>query len=197
MRIILGIILCLFLTDKAQTQNYWQQNADYKINVDLNVKNNNYKGNQEILYKNNSRDTLNKIFFHLYFNAFKVGSDMAVRLENGDDKNKRFDININDLRPEEEGFLNVTNLKQDEIKIETYLSDTILEVILANPLLPGESSIFTMDFNGQVPITIRRAGRDSPMGVKFSMAQWYPKISEYDYEAVSYTHLTLPTIYSV
>ena len=182
MRIIIVIILCLFLTDKAQTQNYWQQNADYKINVDLNVKDNTYKGDQEILYKNNSRDTLNKIFFHLYFNAFKVGSDMAVRLENGDDKNKRFDININDLRPEEEGFLNVTNLKQDEIKIETYLSDTILEVILANPLLPGESSIFTMDFNGQVPITIRRAGRDSPMGVKFSMAQWYPKISEYDYE---------------
>ena len=39
-----------------------------------------------------------------------------------------------------------------------------------------------MDFKGQVPITIRRAGRDSPMGVKFSMAQWYPKMSEYDYE---------------
>ena len=62
------------------------------------------------------------------------------------------------------------------------MSDTILEIILANPLLPGETSLFTMDFKGQIPIIIRRAGRDSPMGVKYSMAQWYPKISEYDYE---------------
>ena len=182
MRNIIGVILFLFLSITVHSQNYWQQNADYKIEVDVNERNNTYKGNQEIVYKNNSRDTLNKIFFHLYFNAFKVGSDMAVRLKNGDDINTRFDVDISELKADEEGFLNVTNLKQDDLKVETYLSDTILEVTLAKPLEPGDSSIFTMDFNGQVPITIRRAGRDSPMGVKFSMAQWYPKISEYDYE---------------
>ncbi len=114
MKNIVALILCLFINNTAQTQNYWQQNADYKIFVDVNAKRNSYKGNQEILYKNNSRDTLNKIFIHLYFNAFKVGSDMAVRLENGDDNNKRFDVNINELKPEEEGFLNVNNLKQDD-----------------------------------------------------------------------------------
>ena len=145
MRNILALILCLLLNNTAQTQNYWQQNADYKINVDVNAKNNTYKGNQEVIYKNNSRDTLNKIFFHLYFNAFKAGSDMAVRLENGDDNNKRFDVNINDLKPEEEGFLNVTNLKQDDLKVETYLSDTILEVTLANPL-PGVNNEFGDNF---------------------------------------------------
>ena len=182
MRNIIGVILFLFLSITVHSQNYWQQNADYKIVVDVNERNNTYKGNQEIVYKNNSRDTLNKIFFHLYFNAFKVGSDMAVRLKNGDDINTRFDVDISELKADEEGFLNVTNLKQDDLKVETYLSDTILEVILANPLEPGDSSVFTLDFNGQVPVTIRRAGRDSPMGVKFSMAQWYPKISEYDYE---------------
>ena len=80
MRNILALILCLLLNNTAQTQNYWQQNADYKINVDVNAKNNTYKGNQEVIYKNNSRDTLNKIFFHLYFNAFKAGSDMAVNV---------------------------------------------------------------------------------------------------------------------
>ena len=175
-------LLTLFLFDSVQSQNYWQQNADYTIFVDVNAKTNSYKGNQEIIYTNNSRDTLNKVFFHLYFNAFKVGSDMAVRLKNGDDINTRFDVDISKLMPEEEGFLKVNNLKQDNLSVETYVSDTILEVTLANPILPGNSSVFTMDFKGQVPITIRRAGRDSPMGVKFSMAQWYPKISEYDYE---------------
>jgi len=175
-------LLTLFLFNTVQSQNYWQQNADYNIFVDVNAKTNSYKGNQEIIYTNNSQDTLNKVFFHLYFNAFKVGSDMAVRLKNGDDINTRFDVDISKLTPEEEGFLKVNNLKQDNKSVETYVSDTILEVILVNPILPGNSSVFKMDFKGQVPVTIRRAGRDSPMGVKFSMAQWYPKISEYDYE---------------
>lgn len=176
------IFLSLLFINSIKSQNYWQQEVDYKINVDVNAKKNSFKGDQEILYTNNSLDTLNKVFFHLYFNAFRKGSDMAVRLNNGDDINTRFDIDISKLKSEEEGFLNVSNLKQDDINVETYLSDTILEVTLANPILPGDSSVFTMDFKGQIPITIRRAGRDSPMGVKFSMAQWYPKISEYDYE---------------
>ncbi len=178
----IALFSSLLFIDSIQSQNYWQQEVDYKILVDVNAKNNSYKGSQEIVYTNNSQDTLNKVFFHLYFNAFKKGSEMAIRLDNGDDANTRFDVDINKLEPEEEGFLNVRNLKQDNIKVETFLSDTILEVTLADPLLPGNSSVFTMDFKGQVPITIRRAGRDSPMGVKFSMAQWYPKMSEYDYE---------------
>ena len=178
----IALFSSLLFIDSIQSQNYWQQEVDYKILVDVNAKNNSYKGSQEIVYTNNSQDTLNKVFFHLYFNAFKKGSEMAIRLDNGDDANTRFDVDINKLEPEEEGFLNVSNLKQDNTKVETFLSDTILEVTLADPLLPGNSSVFTMDFKGQVPITIRRAGRDSPMGVKFSMAQWYPKMSEYDYE---------------
>ena len=176
------ILLFLLLTSYSFGQNYWQQEANYKIFVDINVKNNRYKGNQEIIYTNNSNDTLNKIFIHLYFNAFKASSDMAERLVSGDDVNTRFDINLKELKPEEEGYLDVFNLKQDNTYVDSFVSDTILEVTLANPLVPGQSSIFSMDFKGQVPITIRRAGRDSPMGVKFSMAQWYPKISEYDYE---------------
>ena len=80
------------------------------------------------------------------------------------------------------GFLKVSNLKQDNVEVESFVSDTILEVTLANPLLPGDSTVFTMNFEGKVPVTIRRAGKNSPMGVRLSMAQWYPKISEYDYE---------------
>ena len=176
------LFFALVFTLSTNGQNSWQQNANYKIYIDVDVKKNTFKGSQEVLYTNNSPDTLNKVFFHLYFNAFRPESDMSERLNNGDDNNRRFDINIKDLEPHEYGQLKVNNLKQDGINIDSYVSDTILEVTLTNPILPGESSLFTMNFNGQIPITIRRAGRDSPMGVKYSMAQWYPKISEYDYE---------------
>ena len=176
------LFFALVFTLSINGQNSWQQNANYKIYIDVDVKKNTFKGSQEVLYTNNSPDTLNKVFFHLYFNAFRPESDMAERLNNGDDNNRRFDVNIKDLEPHEYGQLKVSNLKQDGLNIDSFVSDTILEVTLTNPILPGESSLFTMNFNGQIPITIRRAGRDSPMGVKYSMAQWYPKISEYDYE---------------
>ncbi len=176
------LFFALVFTLSINGQNSWQQNANYKIYIDVDVKKNTFKGSQEVLYTNNSPDTLSKVFFHLYFNAFRPESDMAERLNNGDDNNRRFDVNIKDLEPHEYGQLKVNNLKQDGLNIDSFVSDTILEVTLTNPILPGESSLFTMNFNGQIPITIRRAGRDSPMGVKYSMAQWYPKISEYDYE---------------
>ena len=63
-------LIFLLVTSYSLGQNYWQQEANYKIFVDINVNNNIYKGNQEIIYTNNSSDTLNKIFIHLYFNAF-------------------------------------------------------------------------------------------------------------------------------
>ena len=138
------VFVSLLFLNNIQGQNYWQQKADYKISVDVNVKNNKYKGYQEIRYTNNSRDTLNKIFFHLYFNAFRPESDMAERLISADDSNKRFNVNLKNLKPEEQGYLEVSNIKQDNINLNSDVSDTILEIILANPLLPGETSLFTM-----------------------------------------------------
>jgi len=85
------LFFTLLITLTISGQNNWQQNADYKIYVDVNVKKNTYSGTQEVLYTNNSLDTLNKVFFHLYFNAFRPESDMAERLSTGDDVNSRFE----------------------------------------------------------------------------------------------------------
>ena len=107
---------------------------------------------------------------------------MSVRVKTGKDKNTRFDTDIDSLRPDEIGYLKVLNLKQDGVTLKNELSETILEVLLSDPLGPGESTRLTLDFEGQVPKLVRRAGRNSAEGVALSMAQWYPKIAEYDYE---------------
>jgi aminopeptidase N len=61
-------------------------------------------------------------------------------------------------------------------------SETILEVPLNSPIAPGKSALFELAFEGHVPDVIRRAGKNSSEGVAFSMAQWYPKMAEYDSE---------------
>ena len=176
------LLMLLAFCSLTYSQNYWQQSVNYKMEVDINVKTFKYSGKQELLYTNNSPDSLKKVFYHLYFNAFQPGSEMSVRVKTGKDKNTRFDIDIDSLRPDEIGYLKVFNLKQDGVILKNELSETILEVLLSDPLGPGESSLLTLDFEGQVPKLVRRAGRNSAEGVALSMAQWYPKIAEYDYE---------------
>ena len=173
--------LTLLSTSFVSAQ-YWQQAIDYTIEVELDHETAQYKGTQTVVYTNNSPETLHKVFFHQYFNAFQPGSEMAIRLKNAGDKNGRFKVNIDSLSPKQQGFLKVIDLTQDGVMAEVVDSETILEVSLAQALAPGESTTFKMSFEGQVPDVIRRAGKNSKEGIAFSMAQWYPKMAEYDYE---------------
>ena len=171
-----------FLSASFVSAQYWQQAVDYTIEVALDHETAQYKGTQTVVYTNNSPETLHKVFFHQYFNAFKPGSEMAIRLKNAGDKNGRFKVDIDSLSPKQQGFLKVIGLTQDGVLAEVVDSETILEVSLAQALAPGESTTFKMSFEGQVPDVIRRAGKNSKEGIAFSMAQWYPKMAEYDYE---------------
>lgn len=161
---------------------YWQQHADYKMEVDMDVKSYQYTGKQELVYTNNSPDTLRRVFYHLFFNAFQPGSEMDVRSRTIADPDSRVGDRISKLKPNEIGYLNVINLEQDGNSIVHKTVGTILEVDLAKPIAPGESTTFHMDFKGQVPVQIRRSGRNNAEGVALSMTQWYPKLAEYDFE---------------
>ena len=166
----------------AVCQTYWQQKVDYKMVVDMDVESHQYEGIQSLVYNNHSPDTLKSVYFHLFYNAFQPDSEMAIRLKNGKDPNTRFQVNFDTLQPQNQGYLKVTNLKQDGVNLVPKTAGTILEVPLAKPLLPNQSTEFTLAFSGQVPSMIRRAGKNSKDGVALSMAQWFPKMAEYDFD---------------
>ena len=178
----------------AQSSTYWQQHVNYKIDVVIDVKNYQYKGKQELVYTNNSPDTLKRVYYHLFNNAFQPGSEMDVRLQNIKDPDKKMidtlkvggksivESRIKNLKPNEIGYLNILNFKQDGRIAKTKTVGTILEVTLAKPILPHSKTTFTLDFYGQVPVMVRRSGRNNVEGVEFSMAQWYPKMAEFDFE---------------
>ena len=71
------LILLLVLSSATYAQNYWQQAVNYKMDVDIDVRTFQYSGKQELLYTNNSPDTLKKVFYHLYFNAFQPESEIG------------------------------------------------------------------------------------------------------------------------
>ena len=185
--------LALALSAQAQ-DNHWQQQADYQMNVTMNVKNFQYKGVQKVTYINNSPDTLTTVFFHLYFNAFQPNSEMDANLQTLPDPDGRMATNVGTpqrpiyesriakLTPDEIGYLRVKKLTQDGVPATISHESTILKVILPTPILPHSRTVLGLDFEGQVPVMIRRAGRNSPDGVALSMAQWYPKMVAYDHK---------------
>ncbi len=186
--------LLTFGTVMSQNTIYWQQHVDYKMDVVMDVKNYKYHGNQELIYTNNSQDTLKRVFYHLYYNAFQPGSEMDMRLQNIPDPDSRMvhkikvdgkelkESRISKLKPNEMGYLKISNFKQDGVDAVAKEIGTILEVTLTKPLLPNSKTKFTLDFDGQIPVHIRRAGRNNKEGVELSMAQWYPKMAEFDFE---------------
>ena len=161
---------------------YWQQHVDYKMEINMDVKTYTYTGKQELQYTNNSPDTLTSVYYHLYFNAFQPGSEMDVRSRTIPDPDPRVADRISKLNDNEIGYLKVQSLEQDGVALKYKTEGTILEVMLNKPVPPGASTAFNMQFNGQVPVQIRRSGRNSKEGVALSMSQWYPKMAEYDFE---------------
>ncbi|WKD85448.1 Aminopeptidase N [Polaribacter huanghezhanensis] len=191
------IILSFFIgmvAANAQKKGYWQQHVNYTMNVDVDVNNFQYNGTQKLVYTNNSSDALTKVYYHLFYNAFQPDSEMNARLQDIADPDGRmttksgtkekpiYESRISKLKPNEIGYLKVLTLKQNGKNVHFETAGTILEVTLNTPIKPGSKVTFDMTFKGQLPVHIRRAGRNNPDGVAMSMAQWYPKMAEYDFE---------------
>src|SRR5260221_312347 len=192
------LVVCssLIVVSYAQPDR-WQQRVKYSMNIDMNVQSNQFTGKQKLEYWNNSPDTLTRVFYHLYFNAFQPNSMMDTRSRrqgsivirtdrNGNpivDWDQRIRDRILNLMPDETGYQKIISLKMNGRPQTFDVLETILEVKLDKPILPKSKVVFDMDFQAQVPLQIRRSGRDNPTTkVRYSMSQWYPKMCEYDYE---------------
>lgn len=178
----------------VHAQNYWQQEVDYKMNINVDTEKYQYQGDMNLTYYNNSPDELDRIYLHLYYNAFQPGSLMDERLKHIADPDSRMTVNtgtkenpmfqsrIASLKPNEIGFQRINSFKQNGKNLETKVMGTILEVMLAQPIAPGTSQVFEIEWLAQVPQIIRRGGRNNAEGIDFSMSQWYPKVAQYDNE---------------
>nr|WP_321221340.1 M1 family metallopeptidase [uncultured Psychroserpens sp.] len=177
-----------------KTDHYWQQQADYTMEIDMDVKTYQFTGKQNIEYTNNSPDDLHRVYYHLYFNAFQPGSEMDARLQSikdpdgrmtnntGTKENPVYESRISKLKDDEIGFINVKSLQLEGNKLDYEIEGTVMIVDLKSPIKAGETVEFDMEFTGQVPVQIRRSGRNNAEGVALSMTQWYPKLAEYDNE---------------
>ncbi|AYN00636.1 M1 family metallopeptidase [Chryseobacterium sp. 3008163] len=182
--IIFAFIISQF---QAQQNAYYQQAAQYKMDIDVNAEKFTYEGNQTLNYSNNSPDELNVVYFHLYWNAFKPNSMMDQRVagqgKNGDSRLQKDGISrLASIPKDQEGAQNIHWIKQNGKNLKFEIQETVMKVYLNEALKPNSKTTFTMEWDAVIPQQIRRSGRNNREGVDMTMTQWYPKIAEYDYD---------------
>ena len=175
-------IFILLAVQLSFSQNYWQQHVEYEMDIAVDVSDFTYDGDQSIIYTNNSNDTIKKVYYHLFFNAFKPNSQMDIRSRTIRDPDRRVGSRIVALEEKDYGDISVSALKQDGKDVYYEVNETVLLARLNKPLLPGKKTKLSMVFTAQVPLQIRRSGKLNKEGIDMTMTQWFPKLAEYDSE---------------
>ena len=174
-------IIILVVTNNAlATEDYWQQYVHYDFKVRLDTEKHALSGDVIITYKNNSPDTLDRIYLHLYPNAFKNENSTLAK------EAKRY-YRDRSITPENNGYIDIlefriarkdTSIIPADAPVVAYrVDDTILESKLPETLPPGEELQLYIKFYEKITSLVSRGGW---RGNQFDLAQWYPKLVVYD-----------------
>jgi hypothetical protein len=177
--IAISLSLCLLANRGRGQTGLNMQHLDYAMDIRFDAAGNKFTGYQQLKYRNDSPDTLNCLFYHLFYNAFQHGSQMenrAMFIRDQDGLGQK----IRSLKPDEEGYEQIDSVKIDGVLQNFTIEGTILKVNLKNSFLPKTTQIIECWFKSQVPKMLVRTGRNNSEQVGFTMTQWYPKLAAYD-----------------
>jgi hypothetical protein len=153
---------------------YWQQKVDYNIAVRLNDKAHLLEGHIKINYQNNSPDTLDYIYFHLWPNGYKNNQTALARQFLNQGK-----TNLQFALPSERGFIDSLQFNVDNKSVQVKQTEhiDIIKIVLDKQLLPSKSIEISSPFRVKIPGDFSRLGHD---GNSYQVSQWYPKPAVYD-----------------
>ncbi|MHB1277924.1 MAG: gluzincin family metallopeptidase [Bacteroidia bacterium] len=175
---LLILVCTCFLYSPLYSQEvkpYFQQEVQYKIAVRLDDSLHMLYGEVELYYTNNSPDTLDFIYMHLWPNAYKNNSTaLAKQLIRNNNSKLQF------AGEEKRGWIDSLNFT-DERGVLNWEYDPeyidICKVSLREPLYPGKSMTISTPFTVKLPGDFSRLGH---VGRSYQISQWYPKPAVYD-----------------
>ncbi|MCB0641810.1 MAG: M1 family metallopeptidase [Phaeodactylibacter sp.] len=167
---------CLLPAGQGQNTAYFQQKVHYDIEVQLDDELHQLAGTMRLSYTNQSPETLEQLYFHLWPNAYaQRNSELGLQLTRFGDTEFYF------ARPEDRGGLDTLSFSQEHTTLDgnTAIDSEFYAVQLLNPLLPGATAVVDVVFRVRIPKSFSRLGR---VGQSYQITQWYPKPAVYDSE---------------
>ncbi|MCX6236574.1 MAG: M1 family metallopeptidase [Bacteroidia bacterium] len=161
---------------KASSQEYFQQEVNYRMHVTLNDKRNELNAFETVEYINNSPDSLRFLYFHLWPNGYLNNkTELAKQLLGSKGKAKLF----ND--PELKGFIDSLDFNIDGQRVKWNLlpnQSDICQIWLNKILKPGDTIKIATPFHVKIPKGV--TSRLGHIGESYQISQWYPKPAVYD-----------------
>ena len=178
----LSLLCFLLITNTLDARHgYWQMEVQYDIVIDFDANSHKFTGLQQVKLINHSPEALDRVYFHLYYNAFQPNSMMDMHSANVVDPDRRVGNRISRLRPNEVGYHDIKLIRMDGEECEFQITETVMDVFIPYLIMPGDTATFYLEYESQVPLQIRRTGRSNEEGIAYSMAQWYPKVAQFDH----------------
>ncbi len=165
-------LLAMLTAAPAAAADYFQQFVHYTINVKLDSERKWISGSEQIVYVNNSPDTLREFYLHLYPNAFR-NKDVPYQK----DKQRQYNLTLRDVPEKNRGWLDLYEVRVNGDTVSVAVEGTLAHMDLPRPLAPRDSMTLSFTFDGKVRKGADRAGYS---GNHFDFAQWYPKVVVYD-----------------
>ena len=155
--------------DGKPGENYWQNKSEYNIKVNLDPRTKLLQGSEDIVYYNNSPDSLTQIVVRLYYNISKPNARrdfyLSEKAINDGVQLKKISVRNNEIKIDDKSLLNVTG--------------TNLSIKLVEKLAPKSKINLSIDWEAKIPEvqSIRYGSYDS---TSMFVAYWYPQVSVYD-----------------
>ena len=165
--ILFGLVTSKLFSDPIDS--YWQQKVDYDMDIVLHDSIRQITGKSTIKYTNNSPDSLDKIYMHLYPNAFQVGSVKYREYIGNSGRESRAKYFKNRL----DGFTSKIDIHEFSVAmpkngsswihkipiLELFeIDDTILKAKFFKKIGPGETVRIDLDWTHHVGDMVERAG---------------------------------------
>ncbi len=168
--------IAVLVSSNLFSQDYFQQEVDYQINVTLDDLNHELTGDITLTYTNNSPDELPFIWMHLWPNAYKNGKTALAKQQFREGNMFLFYAMDKAL-----GYIDQLDFQANGAKIEWEFHPEHIDIAklkLAEPLAPGASVTISTPFHVKLPSgNISRLGH---INQSYQITQWYPKPAVYD-----------------
>ena len=153
----------------------WQQSVAYKIIADLDTLKHSLSAVEYLTYNNNSPNSLETLYVHLYANAYKdMNTTYAKEIKKlGEFGNKSFLKS----KESERGYIEIENVIANGEMVRYEIDETIMSIFLDEPIASGDSIVLKIDFYLKIPKQFSRLGYQDH---HYEMVQWYPKICVFD-----------------
>lgn len=171
---IIPFVIVIQLAGYGQ-HDYWQQELNYHIKVTLDDEAKKLTGTIDLVYSNNSPDSLNYIWFHLWPNGYRDNSTALFKQLQSSDSQYSIDS-------KNQGYIDQLNFTVDGLSAQTESDPDhidMLKLVLNSPLAPGKQVKIHSPFAVKLPAYFSRSGYS---GQQFMICQWYPKPAVYDHK---------------